>query len=106
VVAVKKKHIIANLAIAAAVIAGMVSFGGCLGNAGTPTSTLPSVEIREYQGEDLSSINDFRENSIRGPQHVDIANYELLVTGLVENPTSYAYDEKDGRSGSSGREFG
>jgi hypothetical protein len=25
------------------------------------------VEIREYEGIDLSSINDFRENSIKGP---------------------------------------
>ena len=88
-----KKHIIANIAVAAALIAGILSFGGCLGNAGTPTSTLPAVEVREYEGEDLSSINDFRENSIKGPQHIDIANYELIITGLVENPTSYTYDE-------------
>jgi hypothetical protein len=29
--------------------------------------TLEGAEIREYQGERLSSINDFRENSIAGP---------------------------------------
>ena len=27
------------------------------------------TEVREYQGENLSSINDFRENSIKGPQY-------------------------------------
>ena len=27
---------------------------------------LDGVEIREYEGKDLSSINHFRENSIRG----------------------------------------
>ncbi len=89
----KKKRIIVNIAIVAALIAGIFSFGGCLENAGAATSTLPGVEVREYQGENLGSINDFRENSIKGPQHVDIATYQLKVTGLADNITSYAYDE-------------
>jgi DMSO/TMAO reductase YedYZ molybdopterin-dependent catalytic subunit len=58
-----------------------------------PTNQLPGVEVREYQGEDLSSINDFRENSIKGPQYIDIDSYRLNVTGLAENLTSYTYDE-------------
>jgi len=58
-----------------------------------PTQRLPYVEIKEYQGEKLSSINDFRENSIKGPQHVDAATYKLQITGLVENPTEYTYDQ-------------
>jgi DMSO/TMAO reductase YedYZ molybdopterin-dependent catalytic subunit len=59
---------------------------------GTP-SRLQPVEIKEYQGEKLSSINDFRENSIKGPQHVDVTTYKLKITGLVENPTEYTYDD-------------
>jgi DMSO/TMAO reductase YedYZ molybdopterin-dependent catalytic subunit len=60
-----------------------------------PPSTIPldSVEIREYQGEQLSSVNDFRENSIKGPQYVDINSYQLEVTGLVVNPKNYTYDQ-------------
>jgi DMSO/TMAO reductase YedYZ molybdopterin-dependent catalytic subunit len=54
---------------------------------------LNSAEVREYQGENLSSINDFRENSIKGPQHVDIEDYQLQITGLVGDPQSYSYDE-------------
>jgi len=54
---------------------------------------LKPVEVREYQGEKLSSINDFRENSIKGPQHIDIESYRLGVSGLVENPEAYTYDE-------------
>lgn len=50
-------------------------------------------EIREYNGISLSSINDFRENSILGPQYVDQDTYELQITGLVENPTTYSYDD-------------
>jgi len=54
---------------------------------------LPSIEIREYEGQDLSSVNDFRENSIRGPQHVNISDYRLQVTGLVSSRRVYTYDE-------------
>jgi len=57
---------------------------------------LKGVEVREYEGENLSSINDFRENSIKGPQYVDIEKYELQVTGLAENPTDYTYDDAIG----------
>ena len=51
------------------------------------------VEIREYKGEYLSSIDDFRENSILGPQYVDMQNYSLVVEGLVENELEFSYDE-------------
>jgi DMSO/TMAO reductase YedYZ molybdopterin-dependent catalytic subunit len=54
---------------------------------------LPATEIREYEGQNLSSINDFRENSIAGPQHVSLDDYTLEITGLVERPLSLTYDE-------------
>jgi DMSO/TMAO reductase YedYZ molybdopterin-dependent catalytic subunit len=54
---------------------------------------LNGTEVREYQGEDLSSINDFRENSIKGPQYINIDSYSLSVTGLVENDQTYTYDD-------------
>ena len=57
------------------------------------TEELEPVEIREYEGENLSSINDFRENSIEGPQHIGIEGYQLQITGMVSNPQSYTYDE-------------
>ena len=72
-----------------ALLGGLVACSGTLGS----TNHLPGTEVREYQGENLSSINDFRENSIKGPQHVDINSYRLEITGLAENPTSYTYDE-------------
>ena len=52
---------------------------------------LAPAEVREYQGERLSSIADFRENSIRGPQHVNASTYTLTVDGLVENREEYSY---------------
>ena len=54
---------------------------------------LPSSEVRSYEGTDLSSVNDFRENSIKGPQHVDVNTYRLSVKGLVANPRNYTYAE-------------
>jgi DMSO/TMAO reductase YedYZ molybdopterin-dependent catalytic subunit len=54
---------------------------------------LGPVEIKEYEGVDLSSINDFRENSIKGPQEIDLENYVLRITGLVADSKNYTYDE-------------
>lgn len=51
------------------------------------------IEIKEYEGRKLSSMNDFRENSIKGPQHIDKESYRLKINGLVDNPQTYAYDE-------------
>jgi DMSO/TMAO reductase YedYZ molybdopterin-dependent catalytic subunit len=55
--------------------------------------TLYPGEIRDYQGENLSSIADFRENSIKGPQNVNASNYRLQITGLVNRTFEYTYDE-------------
>ena len=80
--------------VLASVLVLSLAIGGCNGvtDNGEPTDLEP-VEIREYEGEDLSSINDFRENSIKGPQYVDIDSYQLEITGLVEDSQSYTYDE-------------
>jgi DMSO/TMAO reductase YedYZ molybdopterin-dependent catalytic subunit len=50
-------------------------------------------EIRNYQGENLSSIGDFRENSIKGPQHINTTTYRLTITGLVNQTKVYTYDD-------------
>jgi len=56
------------------------------------TNTLETVEIKEYMGQKLSSIDDFRENSIKGPQNIGKESYRLVITGLVNNETIYTYD--------------
>lgn len=50
-------------------------------------------EVSEYMGQDLSKIDDFRENSIRGPQNVNISAYTLTITGLVESPKTFTYED-------------
>jgi DMSO/TMAO reductase YedYZ molybdopterin-dependent catalytic subunit len=54
---------------------------------------LTSIEVREYQGDRLSSIADFRENSIRGPQYLERQTYQLNVTGDVNTSFNISYDE-------------
>src|SRR4030042_5407811 len=49
------------------------------------------VEVREYQGVNLSSISDFRENSIKGPQAINITDYRLRIYGLVGTPIENQY---------------
>ena len=56
-------------------------------------SELAPNEIGEYEGKNLSSVDDFRENSIKGPQNVDIAEYSLAVGGLVDEPLTLTYDD-------------
>lgn len=50
-------------------------------------------EIREYQGKRLDPFDRAYDNSIRGPQTIDIENYRLEVTGMVEDDLSMTYDE-------------
>ena len=54
---------------------------------------LESVQIKEYEGQKLSSMGDFHENSIKGPQYVDNLTYRLKVDGLVQQPLTYTYDD-------------
>lgn len=84
----KQKYILRLLFSILLIALAVPLWAGC-----STTIELTGTEIMEYEGEDLSSINDFRENSIKGPQHIDIDSYELLVTGLVDNPKTYTYDD-------------
>jgi DMSO/TMAO reductase YedYZ molybdopterin-dependent catalytic subunit len=54
---------------------------------------LQSVEISEYGGKNLSAISEFRDNSIKGPQKIDVDSYNLEIRGMVNNPKSYSYRE-------------
>jgi len=72
-------------------LVAIIALGGNIGC--SQTEVLAPNEIREYEGADLSSINDFRENSIKGPQEINVDSYMLRITGLVMNSTNYTYDE-------------
>jgi DMSO/TMAO reductase YedYZ molybdopterin-dependent catalytic subunit len=54
---------------------------------------LAAVEVREYEGENLSSVNDFRENSIAGVQQVDRESYRLKIKGLPSGEKEMIYQD-------------
>ena len=64
-----------------------------LGNFLREDFELEKEELRNYNGTELSSIYDFRENSIKGYQYISKDNYELKITGLVNNTQNFSYDE-------------
>jgi DMSO/TMAO reductase YedYZ molybdopterin-dependent catalytic subunit len=82
------KPVLAVLVLAVFVLAG------CLQQpVSEEIKQLQEVEVRNYEGENLSSVGDFRENSIKGPQTVPLDSYRLEVTGLVDNLQFYSYGQ-------------
>lgn len=55
--------------------------------------TVYPTEIRQYQGQNLSSINSVYENAIRQTQHINQTTYRLTITGLVNSTLNSTYDE-------------
>jgi len=91
-----KRSLLVIIIIAVAVVY-IADISGFFIKSGVPEANtsrvLAAVEVRNYQGERLSSITDFRENSIKGPQHVNMSTYRLEVGGLVTTPLSLTYED-------------
>ena len=78
--------------IVMAIVTALPLSPACVGEGqGQSDQKAQSVEIKEYRGERLDPIGKFEENSIKGPQHVDIDKYALKIGGLVEKPLSLGY---------------
>ena len=62
---------------------------------GSPSSSqiLYPAEVRDYQGEDLSSIAQVQENAISGIQQINESTYSLRITGLVNTPLQLTYND-------------
>ena len=58
-----------------------------------PAQDLGTVEISKYQGKDLTDFKTLPDNSVKGPQTVDIASYRLVIDGAVKNPQHLTYAE-------------
>jgi len=80
-----------SLAIPGLVLLALFLSCGCTRS--PDIQSLQAVEVREYQGERLDSIGDFRENSLHGPQYVNLTDYRLAINGLVREPRNYTYDQ-------------
>jgi DMSO/TMAO reductase YedYZ molybdopterin-dependent catalytic subunit len=90
---VGRKAVAIGLLIVAVVAIAGVFMARSAREGSTNVDNLAAVEIKEYQGTDLSSIADFRENSIKGPQSIDLESYRLKVDGLVDSPLEYTLGE-------------
>jgi len=86
----KKRILIIFILIFSLISIFMIDY--LINNRGNPIK-LQDIEILNYKGEKLSSIDSFRENSIKGPQYINIEKYKLKIYGLVENEKSYTYEE-------------
>ncbi len=58
----------------------------------TPRMLYPE-EIREYEGQDLSSLVDIKDNAIKGTQNIDASTYRLTINGLVNETLEFTYNE-------------
>lgn len=58
-----------------------------------PPKNLYPAEVRNYQGQNLSSISDVFENAIKGTQFINQSTYRLTVAGLVDKNLSLSYDD-------------
>jgi DMSO/TMAO reductase YedYZ molybdopterin-dependent catalytic subunit len=92
------------LAFAAALLAGCAGGNGADsngsgdskgGSAGDSwgSAAVVAQEMTDYEGVPLSTFYRQYDNSIKGPQSVDLGEYRLRVTGLVEEPLSLTYEE-------------
>jgi DMSO/TMAO reductase YedYZ molybdopterin-dependent catalytic subunit len=57
------------------------------------TKNSQEVEINNYQGERLDPISNFQENSIKGPQKVDLTTYRLTMKGPDNKTGIYTYED-------------
>ena len=59
----------------------------------SPVRNLYPAEIRNYQGEDLSSVADVRPYTVGGIQNINQSSYNLTITGLVDRTLNLSYDD-------------
>jgi DMSO/TMAO reductase YedYZ molybdopterin-dependent catalytic subunit len=58
----------------------------------SPQALYPG-EVRNYQGQNLSAVNDVQENAIRGTQYINQSIYQLSITGLVNKTLQLSYSD-------------
>ncbi len=63
-----------------------------------PAKDLGTVEINKYQGKPLTDFKTLEDNSVKGPQTVDITSYRLIIDGAVQTPQRLTYADVLARS--------
>jgi DMSO/TMAO reductase YedYZ molybdopterin-dependent catalytic subunit len=91
-----RSYRVITLVIAVVIIVLVVAFLSSVFRSGSSSNgitNLAAVEIRSYQGQDLSSISDVPENAIIGTQHITESDYRLTITGLTTKTTVSTYGD-------------
>jgi DMSO/TMAO reductase YedYZ molybdopterin-dependent catalytic subunit len=74
-------------------VIGTIFLVACAAATPPAPTALAAVVIKSYQGKDLTAASSLPDNSIAGPQQVDLKTYTLGITGLVDQPQSLSYDQ-------------
>jgi len=82
-----------SAAVVAAAAAMACSAGDRAEGEASGDQAVDRTEIREYQGLPLDTYFRTYDNSIRGPQTVDIDVYRLHIGGLVDHELELTYEE-------------
>ena len=90
---IKKNKRIVLAAVVAIIIVLVASFDLYFQQPQAAPKDLYPTEIRQYQGENLSSIGAVYENAIAGTQTINQTTYRLLITGLVNKTLQITYDD-------------
>jgi DMSO/TMAO reductase YedYZ molybdopterin-dependent catalytic subunit len=92
---VRRKNFIAVIFLIILVLIGeILGFDSCKDKQEESNlDNVETVEIKEYEGENLSSVTSLPDNSIKGPQYVNLDDYRLAVNGLVNTPLSLPYND-------------
>ncbi|ODV50519.1 MULTISPECIES: molybdopterin-dependent oxidoreductase [Methanohalophilus] len=74
----------------------IVLVAGCISN--TPQETEDGVqdnetETLEYDGVELTPIEEQRNNGIKGTQYIDRETYTLKISGMVNETTHTSYEQ-------------
>ncbi|MGA2160657.1 MAG: molybdopterin-dependent oxidoreductase [Methanoregula sp.] len=91
-----RSYRVITLVIAVVIIVLVVAFLSSVFRSGSSSNgitNLAAVEVRSYQGQDLSSISDVPENAIIGTQHINESDYRLTITGLTTKTTVSTYGD-------------
>jgi DMSO/TMAO reductase YedYZ molybdopterin-dependent catalytic subunit len=81
-----KWRIVAGIALAAVVIAGVLLLAMSPGNAPTKKVTIPGAGTRQ-----VTPTGKLRVRTAEGQPSIDLATYHLNVTGLVDKPLSLSF---------------
>lgn len=89
----KKRSVSRVILLAVAGIVAMLLIVLVVVNLPPAGNDLYPAEIRNYQGQDLSSIAGVRPNNVRGLQSINESTYRLNIYGLVNKNLTLTYDE-------------